>query len=483
MSLSDNLQCKKEVSKDILFDVILKNADAGIDIVDSEGYFIYYNNAMGKIEGLDKREVLGKNVTDVYASIDGNNSTMMNCLKTGEPIYRTMQTYTNSKGEEIFCIITNIPIIDDGEIKGVVEFAIDMERVDQLDNSFKKCCFPSDVANSAKIEQGINHYNFENFKTRNKDLIKLIKKIKKMSLFDHNILIYGETGTGKEVLAQSIHNCSIRKNQPFIAQNCAAVPENLLESIFFGTEKGSFTGALDKPGLFEQADGGTLLLDELNSLPIYLQAKLLRVLQEGYVRRIGSDEEKKVDVRVISTINEDPMELIKKGLLREDLFYRIGPFYVRIPPLRERKEDIIYLSNYFIGKNSKTLGIGHVKLSDEVKEFFLKYCWRGNVRELKNIIEYAIINMDEEKEIRINHLPYYIREQINKDMIKEAVAIGEGKSYQDKLMAFEIEVIGDALKKAKGNVSEASRLLNIKRQTLQHKIKKYNINVNFKEIC
>lgn len=483
MSLNDNLQCKKEVSKDILFDVMLENADVGINIVDSKGYFIYYNDAMGEIEGLNKREVLGKLVTDVYPSIDRKNSTLINCLKTGKPIYRTMQTYLNSKGEEIFCIITNIPVIEDGEIKGVVEFAVDMERVDQLDNSFKKWYFSSDVVNSAKIEQGINYYNFENFKTKNKNLIKLINKIKKMSLFDHNVLIYGETGTGKEVLAQSIHNCSIRKNQPFIAQNCAAVPENLLESIFFGTERGSFTGALDRPGLFEQADGGTLLLDELNSLPIYLQAKLLRVLQEGYVRRIGSNEDKKVNVRVISTINEDPMELIKKGLLREDLFYRLGPLYVRIPPLRERKEDIIYLSNYFIEKNSKVLGIDSVKLSDEVREFFLKYCWRGNVRELKNIIEHTIINIDDKKQIRINHLPYYIRDQINKDMIKEAIRAREDKSYQDKLIGFEIEVIGETLKKVKGNVSEASRLLNIKRQTLQYKIKKYGINVNFEETC
>jgi len=242
----------------------------------------------------------------------------------------------------------------------------------------------------------------------------LIEKIKELYATDLNVLIYGETGTGKEIIAQSIHNMSNRKNKPFIAQNCAAIPENLLESILFGTTKGSFTGAVDRVGLFEQANGGTLLLDELNSMPIHLQPKLLRVLEEGCITRIGSHIEKKVDVKVISTVNVEPTLLIEQKKLREDLFYRLCRISVYIPPLRERKEDILFLANHFINVHNFSKNKS-AKLSMEVKEIFKRYRWDGNVRELKNIIESAFDVLKNGKEIKIEHLSCYFVEKLKSD--------------------------------------------------------------------
>ena len=187
------------------------------------------------------------------------------------------------------------------------------------------------------------------------------------------MLIYGETGTGKELFAQSIHSDSPRRYMPFIAQNCAALPESILESILFGTTKGSFTGAEDKPGLFEQADGGTILLDEINNMHISLQTKLLRVLQEGVIRRLGGVSDIPVDVRIIATTNEKPSELLKKGKLRHDLYYRISVINVEIPPLRERINDIDELIDFFIKKYNKKFAKNITGIEEEVINIFKKY--------------------------------------------------------------------------------------------------------------
>ncbi|NLW23189.1 MAG: sigma 54-interacting transcriptional regulator, partial [Tissierellia bacterium] len=293
------------------------------------------------------------------------------------------------------------------------------------------------------------------------------------SLFDYNVLIYGETGTGKEIIAQSIHNSSRRKDKKFVAQNCAAIPENLLESSFFGTSAGSFTGATNRSGLFEQAEGGTLLLDELNSLPIFMQAKLLRVLQEGYVRRVGGKEDIPIDVRIIATTNEKPDILIKEKRLREDLYYRLGPIYVDIPPLRQRKADIDYLTRIFIKRESKLIKVREPKLSNEVKRFFRDYPWQGNVRELKNVVSYVLLNTLCVDTVELEHLPPYMHEKMLE--AKNSNIELDNLSYNEKVSEFERNLIKTALDVAKGNVSEASRLLGIKRQTLQYKIKILNI--------
>ncbi|NLX62026.1 MAG: sigma 54-interacting transcriptional regulator [Tissierellia bacterium] len=456
-----------------LLQIITENIDIGIAIIDKDRYIIYYNDAMGEIEGFDSNEVVNKHILDLFPSIDMKNSSLFRCLKTGKPIYNDLQNYINKKGKKIFSVITNIPIIEDGEVLGVIEFAEDINRIEKLYKSVDNWLNYPKINNMNSSVDIISYYNFDDFKTCNKSLINLIKKLKKVASYGSNVLIYGETGTGKEIFAQSIHNASSRKNKPFIAQNCAAIPENLLESILFGTEKGSFTGAITKEGLFEQANGGTLFLDELNTLPAYLQAKLLRVLQEGYIRRVGGNEVRKVNVRVIATVNEDPLELIESQRLRQDLFFRLSTLYIRIPPLRERKEDILFLTNYFVDKYSTLFNVPAPKLSKEVLDFFVNYDWKGNVRELINVIEYVIMTVEDSEEIQIKHLPAYLLDYLNRK--EESTEYKNFDSYFDLVNNFERKVILKALNRNKWNVSKTAKDLKIKRQTLQNKIKKLNI--------
>ena len=218
----------------------------------------------------------------------------------------------------------------------------------------------------------------------------IIAHCKQAAKSDSSVMIYGETGTGKELIAQSLHNASKRANGPFLAINCAALPEPLLESLLFGTERGSYTGAESRAGLFEQANHGTLLLDELNSMNISVQSKLLRVLQDGMVRRVGGVSETHVDVRVLSSINVPPYQAIAEGNLRQDLFYRLGVVNITVPPLRERREDIPLLAKQFIMEFNKKLGKNVSTLHPDTLKLLQEYHWPGNVREFQHVIEHAM---------------------------------------------------------------------------------------------
>lgn len=457
----------------ILFDMITAHIDLGIAVIDHQGYFIHYNQVMGEIEGLSPKEVIGKYIFNVYPSFDLSNSTLLQCLHSGKPIYNDLQSYINGNGRKIFTIVTDIPIIAEGEIIGVIEIAQDILRLKKLNQSIDNWNRLKKV-NTPEQKRSTVHYQFEDFLTLDKALLQQIEKVKKMAQYDFNVLIYGETGTGKEILAQSIHQASSRKDKIFIGQNCAAIPENLLESIFFGTERGSFTGALDKEGIFEQVNGGTLLLDELNSFPVYLQAKLLRVLQERKVKRLGSSEEKTVDVRMIATVNEDPQQLILSNKLREDLFFRLSSLYIHIPPLRERKEDILFLSRHYIKQYCALYQKKEAKFSKDTAAFFTAYPWKGNVRELINVIEYIIMALDGDTKVTQKHLPYYMFNIMSKHKASSEIPVTG--FYADALDHFSQKIIRDELERNRWNVSKTAQNLGLKRQTLQNKIKKLNIS-------
>ncbi len=456
----------------LLFDIIAENIDLGIAVIDDGGYFVYYNRAMGEIEGLDPKDVLGDHIFNKYPSSGMDNSTLLKCLATGVPIYNDLQSYINEKGRKILAVVTDLPVVSGGKILGVVEFVQDIDRVEKLYkavDSWKKLKKVTRQINGG--EKKSPYYHFDDFLTLDAKLLEEIERIKKAAQYDFNVLICGETGTGKEILAQSIHGSSNRKDKVFTAQNCAAIPENLLESIFFGTERGSFTGAVDKEGLFEQTDGGTLLLDELNSFPVYLQAKMLRVIQEGSLRRLGGREDKAVDVRIIATVNEDPQTLIRSGKLREDLFFRLNSLYINIPPLRERKEDIFFLAEFYMKKYCALFGKKTVTLSKAAAAFFREYPWRGNVRELIHVIEYAMAVIGEDRKVECRHLPGYMR-HLGEQSRKEG---GGAEDYADRLGGFEKELITGALNENGWNVSRTAQKLGIKRQTLQNKMRKLNI--------
>ncbi len=462
--------------KSLLFETIYNYIEEGIAFIDRNGTIIYYNRQMAELEGLEQEEVIEKHLWDIFPTFNPQNSTIMKAFNTGEPVINDEQHYLNNKGKKISAVVTDIPIVDRGEVIGVIEIARDIYKSKNLYDAINRIQGQEECPKKSSKEKALSLYTFDDFKTQDEQLLKLIERTKKISASDSNVLIYGETGTGKEIFAQSIHSASKRRNMPFIAQNCAAIPENLLESILFGTVKGSFTGALDRPGLFEQADGGTILLDELNSMPYTLQGKFLRVLEEGVVRRVGAIKENRVDVRVIATVNKEPLSLIEKKVLRDDLFYRLSVISIHIPPLRARREDILWLADFFIEKHKHISRKKSPKLSKEVKKAFLNYSWNGNVRELENVIESALNVVGEEEEIKIEHFPYYLIDRLTDVKHQELIKSNVYKTYNEVVENFEKKIISDALNKADGNVSKAAKILNIKRQTLQHKLKKFKIN-------
>lgn len=331
-----------------------------------------------------------------------------------------------------------------------------------------------------------------------------IRTAKMAALTPSRVMIHGDTGTGKELFAQSIHNYSPRKDQIYVGLNCAAIPENLLEGLLFGTVRGAFTGAADKPGLFEKAHGGTLYLDEVNSMALGLQAKLLRVVQESRVRRVGSLEEREVDVKLLSSVNEDPHLAIEGQRLRLDLFYRLGVVLLHIPALKERRSDIPIFTRQFINKYNQEFGRHVEGVAPAVEEVFEAYPWPGNVRELEHIIEGAMNIVGDTATIQLAHLPHYLARASRAGWEKagpgrEAPAVPEGiPSVPERtphhgpagatspaipggsLRTIQSEVEQRTLEKAltetRGNLSRAAALLGVSRQRLSYRMKKHGLD-------
>lgn len=465
----------------IILDVLLKNINEGIHIIDKDGRTIVYNEAMERLEGMSRNDVLGKLLLDVFTSLNKSTSTLCRVLEQKEPLIDRYQNYTNREGHNINTLNSTFPLFDGDEIVGSLEISKDYTGLKSLYDKIsflqQELLHESALQKSERKEK-TRLYRFNDLIGCNVKFLNAVDIARKASRSSSAVLVFGETGTGKELIAQSIHSSSIRKDKPFIAQNCAALPDSLLESILFGTVKGSFTGAIDRPGLFEQANGGTLLLDEINSMNINLQSKLLRVLQEGYVRRIGGLDEIPVDVRIIATINADPLKEVNDGRLRKDLYYRISVVNIVMPPLRERREDIPLLIRNFINEYNHVLSKDIWYVSDDVERDFVTYSWPGNIRELKNYIESAMNMVTAGHIIGKEHFTPSMRTNLLNDTITD-ISFHEGidlsKGLDGMLESIERNIIETTLKKCEGNISKCSRMLNLKRQTLQHKIKKYNI--------
>lgn len=456
-----------------VLDILIKYIEEGIHVIDSSGKTIIYNKAMQGLEGLEGNEVVDKKLLDVFPSLNETTSTLYRVMNTGEPIMDKYQNYVNKMGYNITAVNTTVPIKQNGKVVGAVEISRNLTKIIELYDRISSLR----EKNSSNKEKNVN---FESITGYNSNFLKAVENAKKASRSSSTVFIYGETGTGKEVFSKCIHNASSRCNKPFVAVNCAALPEGLLEGILFGTVRGGFTGAIDKPGLFEQSNGGTLLLDEINSMSISLQAKLLRVLQEGYLRRVGDVKDIPVDVRIIATTNEDPISAIKKGILRKDLFYRLNVVNITIPTLKERKEDIPLFIKEFVAKYNEKLSKNVWEISNEIYEGFMAYDWPGNVRELKNYIEGAM-NMVSGHILKKEFFTPQVQELIFSDNNSSSSCVSYDYDFHigiDEYMErLEKSIILKALANSKQNISEAARILKIKRQTLQHKLKKYNINV------
>jgi two-component system response regulator AtoC len=316
-------------------------------------------------------------------------------------------------------------------------------------------------------------YSFENIISKNKQMQKIFEVITKVAQYKSTILIMGESGTGKELVARALHYNSDRAQNAFVAVNCGAIPENLLESELFGHAKGAFTDAIrTKKGLFEEADAGTLFLDEIGELPPQLQVKLLRVLQEGEIRRIGESKPIQVDVRIVSATVKDLVKEVNEGRFRDDLFYRLNVLPIHIPPLRERNEDIPLLTTHFIQKYSQAMSKNIVGIDSRALEALMNYKWYGNVRELENTIERAVVLADREN-IEIENLPPEIQD-FQEEIPLEPLA-DEEYSIKKSSRFLEMNLIKKALKKTKGNHTHAAKLLEISHRALLYKIKEYGI--------
>jgi len=323
--------------------------------------------------------------------------------------------------------------------------------------------------------QVVNDYGFQNIVTRNPRLQEILQTVLKIADYKTTVLISGESGTGKELIARAIHYSSSRKDGPFVAVNCGAIPENLLESELFGHVKGAFTDAsYTKKGLFEEADEGTILLDEIGELPSLLQVKLLRVLQEEEVRRVGDTKLVPINVRVIAATVHDLTEEVKNNRFRADLFYRINVLSIALPPLRERKEDIPILVNHFIEKFASRFNKQIKGLSKEAAEMILDNDWGGNVRELENAMERAIA-LAQGEVIQLTDLPPYLREKYGTSspgifIPQEELSIKKISQQMEK------QLIKRALEKTNGNRTRAARLLEISHRALIYKIKEYELD-------
>lgn len=460
----------------------------GITIIDTSGTILFSVKSNPCWKKNVAETIVGKRFLDVFTDLTPATSTLFRCMEEGRPI-QYVQTLHNAFSGQTEIEGVSYPIQIDGTIVGAVE--VSRERRENIlpeekqegktEGDTEEKTARKAEAIGASFEEGIRRllsrgtgifanrarYSLDDIICQNKRMKSQVEYAGKIAASSSPVLIIGPTGTGKELFAHGIHEASDRREKPFVVQNCSAIPDTLLESILFGTCKGSFTGAADRKGIFEAADGGTLFLDEIHAMPLHLQAKLLRVLQDGYVRRVGAEKEYKIDVRVIAATNVDLAEAANGQKIRQDLFYRLAVLTIQIPPLKERKEDLALLTQYFIRKNSLILGKQAQGMDPEVYRFLQDYDWPGNVRELENVIEAAMNVLPAEKQlITMDELP---------DSFLEREKAFVPRSLKETLEETELGMLRDALHHFHWNVSEAARALGLPRQTLQQKMKKYDL--------
>ncbi|WP_089610863.1 sigma-54 interaction domain-containing protein [Dehalobacterium formicoaceticum] len=485
-------------SNTVLREIFDHLSDA-VYFVDHQGIILYMNKAAEKLDGYTLQQAEGHTVTELYG-LDTVQSPLLRVTASKEPLYdHTLRYDVNNR--EVYKICNTFPIeFPDGTWgafsiqKDVTKLKETIEKNIELQKKFFKYHDETPV----KGEKEGKLFTFNDI-IGNHPLLQECKNLAyNAAQSDAPIFLCGRTGTGKELFAQSIHSASKRKNETFLAINCAAIPETLLEGLLFGTEKGVFTGAIERKGLFEQADGGTLFLDEINSMPLSSQSKLLRVIEDKYVTPLGSKEKIKINTRIISSCNVFPREAIKKQQIREDLFYRLAVINILIPSLEERKSDVFLLANHFISQYNAKYGKKVQSMDDEVTNFIMDYPWPGNVRQLKYSIECAmnLVN-DDEVTIKKQHLPFYLKEGLeygHDSLTLSNLDLPAGKlnppitapempkdnasgevNILSSIRQNEKEKIIAALIKNQGHITNSAQELGVSRQTLVYRMKKYGI--------
>jgi arginine utilization regulatory protein len=464
---------------------VLNHLDDGVIIADIKGTILFYNTAQSKIDGVAPENAIGSKVTDIY-ELNNRTSMIMQVIYRHAAIKNRAFFYRTSAGKVANTITSVYPLLKGKIVNGVICFVKDYELL------YRSTPMSAIIESRPDLGNG-TRYTFADLIGSDPAFQRVVATARKAAASSSPIMIQGETGTGKELFAQSIHNHSQRRKQKYIGINCGAIPHDLLEGTLFGTARGAFTGALDKPGLFETAHGSTLFLDEILAMPIDLQAKLLRVLQEKCVRRVGAVREIPVDVKIISSISQDPRTAIRENQLRTDLFYRLGVVMVKLPPLRKRQDNMNELISHFIEKYNTSLGTHVNYISEQVLELFTAYQWPGNVRELEHLIEGAMNMAGKEETIGIEHFtpgldclepldfttretPFPLSGSLGDpwdEKPDQSLEPGQTQNLFQTRANQERSAIKACLLNAGGNVTQASKSLGISRQLLHYKIKKY----------
>lgn len=452
-------------------DAIIENSYDGIYITDQDGITLYTNSAIERITGIPKEYYIGKSVDQLIKRGILNASVTHKVVK----LRRTVSVVQdNFAGKET--LITGSPVFNaEGEIEQVVTNIRDLSDLNELMHELTKA---NELNNQYKQEiEKLRKITSKDGVVFVSDKMKMIYEIaERISDIDATVLILGETGVGKDVLARNIYNRSIRsKKGDFIKINCGAIPADLLESELFGYEGGAFTGANQKgkPGMFELAESGILFLDEVGELPLQLQVKLLRALQEREIQRIGGTKPKKIDVRIIAATNRNLSEMVKSGDFREDLFYRLNVIPITIPPLRERREDILALTDLFLTKANEQYKFSK-EIDSRLKEYFYQHDWPGNVRELINIVERLVVLTDN-RILSINDLPEeYQPENRNQPNLNATLTLKEAVERAEK------EILTKAAQTYQ-TTYEIAEALDSSQATIVRKLKKYRLKVSGKE--
>ena len=438
--------------------IILDNMDIGILTVDCGGHITFFNTTVESLTGYKREKVLGKSCSQIFGeTTSGVTGLLTETMTDGEARTDNDSSIVTREGQ-IIPIRANYMALknEDGRIVGGLVTISDLSLMHQLNSVMK------------------DRYTFYDMVGRDPVMLKIFEIIPVIAASEATVLIEGPTGTGKDILAKVIHHSSNRSNKPLVKVNCAALPDNLLESEMFGYVKGAFTGAeKDKPGRFQEANGGTIFLDEIGDLPFSLQAKLLRVIEDREFYPLGSRKTTKVDVRIISATNQGLERLVKARQFREDLFYRLNVMRIDLPALVGRKGDIPLLINHIMKRHAATRAESADKISEEAMEVLLNHDYPGNVRELENIIEHALI-ICQGNVIERKHLPLNLQEK----RVLQARG-GEGDvDLGEEIGASENEMIREMLKKYGWNRGKTAEALNINRTTLWRKMKKYNISLS-----
>ena len=475
--LSKGLQ-ETRIYKSILEEVV-QNAYEGVVVTDEKGKIIMFNKAYANFLGVTTQDAIGRHVTEVI-----DNTRVHKVIESGIPEYRKLQHIGSHKA-----VVTRFPIRIDNTIRAGVGIVYHRELKDMKDLLDKLSSLENELAQMKEQyeKKQPRRYTIHHIIGNSSSILDLKHQIKKAAASNSTVLVLGENGTGKELVVHAIHNLSNRSQKPFIKINCAAIPEDILESELFGYVPGAFTGSNKggKKGKFEEADGGTIFLDEIGDMSFHMQAKLLRFLQEREIERLGENLVRSVDVRVIAATNQNLVERIKKNQFREDLFYRLQVVQLDVPPLRNRRDDIPLLVQHFIEKFNKIFG-KKVRITQPcVMQILHQYSWPGNIRQLENVME-RVFNMIESDVIMREHLPSYLIEedavpvehQLKKNNAHEPAALHPASASMhlaDVREQFEKQTLEDVLANTRGNKSEAARILGITRVALYQKIRKYGL--------